>query len=105
MLAPPHRQVRGSTDAQLPGARVVTDRGGVEAALFGAATSGTVLWFDAAGRRLYGGGVTIARGHEGRSEGGAALVRLLRGEIPPIASLPPFGCRLPTTPAPSQGAE
>ena len=81
---------------RLPGAQVVVDRGGEEAALFGAATSGTVLWFDAAGRRQYGGGITIARGHEGASVGGAALACLLNGEEAAVDCRPAFGCRLPS---------
>jgi hypothetical protein len=81
---------------RLPGAQVIIDRGGHEAALFGAATSGTALWFDAAGRRQYDGGITIARGHEGASVGGAALARLLNGEEATVDCLPAFGCRLPS---------
>ena len=81
---------------RLPGAQVLLDRGGHEAALFGAAISGTALWFDAAGRRQYDGGITIARGHEGASVGGAALARLLNGEDATVDCLPAFGCRLPS---------
>jgi hypothetical protein len=77
----------------LPAAEVVLDSGGAEAGRFGAHTSGTALLFDRDGRRLYAGGVTAARGHEGANAGADALARLLRGE-PGGDPLPPLGCPL-----------
>jgi hypothetical protein len=78
----------------LPGAQIVMDRGGIEAERFGVVTSGTVMWFDAAGHRLYAGGVTASRGHEGDNAGRDALAQLLRGSQTPGRGLPAFGCRL-----------
>jgi hypothetical protein len=78
----------------LAGATVFVDRGGVEARRFGAATSGTVKWFDSAGQCLYSGGVTVSRGHEGSNIGSDAIDGLLRGGTAPVYGLPPFGCRL-----------
>jgi hypothetical protein len=78
----------------LPGARMFIDRAGQEAARFGATTSGMVMYFDASGLRRYAGGITVARGHEGRSAGGDAVEALVRGETTKPSSLPVFGCRL-----------
>jgi len=78
----------------LPNSRVVIDRNGVEAARFGATTSGTVMLFDAVGGRRYAGGVTIARGHEGHNAGSDAVEHILRGQSPPASELPTFGCGL-----------
>jgi hypothetical protein len=79
---------------RLPESRVEFDRGGQIAAAFGAASSGEVLLFDSAGERLFAGGVTASRGHEGTSTGGDALAALLEGAPSATASTPVFGCRL-----------
>ena len=63
--------------ASSPDAQIFIDRGGREAARFGATTSGMLMFFDAAGTRRYAGGITIARGHEGQSAGADALSALL----------------------------
>jgi hypothetical protein len=83
---------------RLPEAELFIDRGGIEAARFGAVSSGTVLYFDATGRRRYVGGVTLARGHEGENLGGAALARLIAGDGRPAGPVPAFGCRLVSEP-------
>ncbi len=79
---------------RLPDAHVVIDQDGVEATRFGALNSGTVMLYDPWGRRTYRGGVTAARGHEGRSTGGAAVAQLLAGGPSDSPSIPAFGCRL-----------
>ena len=45
----------------IPGVRIWTDVGAVEARRFGAATSGLVLVYDASGRLVFQGGITPAR--------------------------------------------
>ncbi len=85
--------------AALPGANLYIDRNGIEARRFGVVTSGTVLWFDRGGRRLFSGGITPSRAHEGDSPGGDALGGLLRGSVIPKHGLPAFGCRLCLPPA------
>lgn len=79
----------------LPHADVAFDVAREEAARFGAVSSGAVALYATDGRRLFFGGVTSARGHEGDSAGSEALWRLLAGELeiaePPT---PVFGCRL-----------
>jgi hypothetical protein len=78
----------------VPGAEIVDDPGGVEASRFGLETSGTVVAFDARGRRRYCGGLTSARGKVGPSEGGRALRSLLAGSDPELRGAPVFGCGL-----------
>jgi hypothetical protein len=79
---------------QLQNTTVVIDPEGCEAKRFGAATSGTVMWFAASGRRLYSGGITASRGHEGGNVGLACLVELVRGRTTPTRGLPALGCPL-----------
>jgi hypothetical protein len=92
-------------------ANVFIDRGGVEAAAFGATTSGFVMLFDEHGTRQYAGGVTESRGHEGDNAGRENLARVLNYKIEPVKEIPAFGCRLclpenerPTTTATQIGA-
>lgn len=80
--------------AALPGAEVHFDRGGFEAARFGARDSGAVLYFDSDGRRRFSGGVTMARGHEGRNRYGDALALVVSHHMELAAPSPVFGCRL-----------
>jgi len=78
----------------LAGAAVTIDSDGREAHRFGATTSGTVMWFAADGRRLYGGGITASRGHEGDNLGFACVAELLRGRSTPARGVPALGCGL-----------
>jgi hypothetical protein len=81
--------------ALLPRVTMFADVGGVESELFGAVTSGAVMLFDTAGKRLFAGGITTSRGHEGDSTGSEMLQRLLKKEAPmAMVTLPTFGCRL-----------
>ena len=80
--------------ARLPHTRGLVDPGGLEAALFDARVSGAVMLFDATGRRLYNGGVTMARGHEGLSTGLRSVAALLVDRHAQVKSIPPFGCRI-----------
>lgn len=80
--------------ARLPGARLHFDRGGVEAARFGAQTSGQALLYGARGALEFAGGLTISRGHAGDSPGGAALADLLGGAAPAAREALVFGCPL-----------
>ena len=77
-----------------PNARLYIDRAGVEAAKFGATTSGLVMLFDQMGNRLYGGGVTVARAHEGANAGCDVLLLILCGDRSSSPTMPVFGCRL-----------
>jgi hypothetical protein len=76
----------------IPGVRIATDVGGKTASRFGAATSGQVLLYDAAGRLLFSGGITAGRGHEGDNLGRRAVMSLVRGTEPAENSCQVFGC-------------
>jgi hypothetical protein len=70
------------------------DYDGREAARFGAATSGHVLLYSAAGELLFGGGITPQRGQSGSSEGRTRILSLLRTGSGDFAAAPVFGCAL-----------
>jgi hypothetical protein len=78
----------------IPGVTVVRDDEGVEAARFRAATSGQIMLYDAAGKLLFSGGLTSARGHEGDNAGRAAVVALLTAGGEAGGETPVFGCPL-----------
>ncbi|TWT89892.1 hypothetical protein Mal64_02740 [Pseudobythopirellula maris] len=80
----------------LPGAEVFEDVGGVEASRFGVSTSGAVLLFSPEGTRLFGGGVTLSRGHEGDNIGAKWLGKAIAHDAryPVSHTAPVFGCRL-----------
>ncbi len=78
----------------IPGVRVYADEAGVEAARFGAATSGHAVLYDSTGTLAFSGGITVSRGHEGDNPGRDAVTSLLtrgRGGQP---RTPVFGCPL-----------
>jgi hypothetical protein len=83
--------------APVPQARVVVDPR--EAQRFGALTSGQALVFSPEGRRLYAGGITLARGHEGDNAGARAVVAALSGTSAHEES-PVYGCALAAEIAP-----
>jgi len=88
------------TAAAIPGVSVVTDEAGREADAFGAVVSGQTFLYNASGRLLFAGGITLGRGHEGDNPGRAAVLDWVttgRG----ATRGPVFGCTLkqerPTT--------
>jgi hypothetical protein len=82
------------TAREIPGVVIGTDAGGHEARLFRTATSGDVLLYDPAGRLIFHGGITLARGHSGDNPGRSAIEAILHGEGAPAAATPVFGCGL-----------
>jgi len=78
----------------IPGVRAVVDSQGIEAARFGAQTSGLTLLFDQQGACLFSGGITAARGHGGDNIGRQAIVSCLANECPGTSRAPTFGCAL-----------
>jgi hypothetical protein len=78
----------------ISGVTVADDHDGREAREFHVETSGHVVFYDAAGRLLFSGGITPARGHTGDSEGGATIMALLAGRPAHVRSAPVFGCPL-----------
>ncbi|MGH3116620.1 MAG: RedB protein [Gaiellales bacterium] len=78
----------------IEGVRVMRDVEEYEAHLFGARTSGHVVLYDAAGRLLFSGGITSARGHVGDNYGLQQVASLLRKQTLNTAESPVFGCPL-----------
>jgi hypothetical protein len=80
--------------AAIPGVSVATDDNGVEAARFGAKTSGHTLVFDRNGTLAFSGGITGTRGHAGANAGENAVLAALRQQTPVRGSTSVFGCLL-----------
>lgn len=87
----------------LADAMVTLDRGGREAQLFGARTSGYTLLYSARGDLMFRGGVTGSRGHQGDNKGLEQLVNALDAEPGSeprrIARTFVFGCALASSAA------
>jgi hypothetical protein len=80
--------------AAIPGVRVLVDTQSLEAARFAVATSGHALLFETSGRLLFSGGITAARGHEGDSLGGDAILARIAAKGGPRCDAPVFGCTI-----------
>jgi hypothetical protein len=80
--------------AEIPGVRLAADMQGVEAARFGAETSGQTLLFNDCGSCLFVGGITMARGHAGDNLGRQAIVSWVTSGRCDTTRTPTFGCRL-----------
>jgi hypothetical protein len=80
--------------AAIPGVKVRSDVGGVEAHRFGAETSGHTRLFDRDGRLLFSGGMTEFRGHAGENTGERAIESLVNGQVPARTATSVFGCAL-----------
>ena len=79
----------------LPNATLFWDHGAKEAKRFGAVASGTVMLYSPEGTRIFAGGVTAMRGHEGQNVGSERLHNaLLQSSSRPLELTPAFGCRL-----------
>jgi hypothetical protein len=78
----------------IPGVQVKEDPGGAFALRFGAYTSGQTLLYDPAGKLVFSGGITAARGHSGDNNGRHAILALLEGGAPQQSVTPVFGCSL-----------
>jgi hypothetical protein len=80
--------------ASIPGVTPIVDYDGVEASRFHAMTSGQTFLYDAGGRLLFTGGITMARGHAGDNAGRSAIVSLLNTGAAEQTETPVFGCPL-----------
>jgi len=79
---------------RIPDTTVVFDLDGVEAARFGAKTSGQAVLYDEKGRLLFNGGITAGRGHIGDNPGLQRIISLVKtGKADKNDSLV-FGCPL-----------
>lgn len=73
----------------------VFDPDGRETRAYGASISGEVFAFDRSAKRIFHGGITVGRGHEGGSIGAKRLFQLLNGKKSDSYSGPVYGCALP----------
>ena len=80
--------------SSMPEVRVHIDRGGEQARLFGAGTSGHVVLYDLGGRLVFTGGITAGRGHAGDNAGAESIVGFINNSSVRIASTPVYGCGL-----------
>jgi hypothetical protein len=80
--------------AGIKGVKPIVDYDGVEAHRFHAQTSGQTVLYDAEGRLLFSGGITVARGHAGDNAGRSAIVSLVNAKIAEKTETPVFGCPL-----------
>lgn len=83
-----------SRAASIPGVTASWDTDATEAHRFGAITSGQTVVYDAAGRLLFHGGITGARGHVGDNVGRARVVALLTGGHADRRESFVYGCSL-----------
>jgi hypothetical protein len=79
---------------RIPGVSVINDHTGVEAARFGALTSGQVVVYGRDGRLTFAGGITGSRGHEGDNLGRRQVLAALEDSGDPRASHAVYGCPL-----------
>ena len=77
----------------IPGLKTYTDNQR-EAIRFGAQTSGHLFLFAPSGQRVFEGGITAARGHQGENSGLRAAMNLALGKVEPKHSASVFGCAL-----------
>jgi len=103
IVAQPDGTPDGWTDTELvrraraiPGVEVLRDGEGQEAARFRAVASGLAVLYDRNGRRVFSGGITSSRGHEGDSFGRRRLLAALSGRTADRDESPVFGCALGT---------
>jgi hypothetical protein len=79
--------------SRIPNVTILNDVDGEEANRFGAETSGHTLVFDGDGKRIFSGGITGSRGHQGDNVGESAIVSLVNAQ-PALRSTSVFGCSL-----------
>jgi hypothetical protein len=79
---------------KIPGVAVLFDRQAAESAGFGGLVSGETMLYDRAGRLVFTGGLTSARGREGHSAGTDAVLMRVSENPNASAHTPVFGCSL-----------
>ena len=70
------------------------DYAGKGAAAYGARTSGHVVLFSPTGERLFSGGITASRGHQGANVGSDTVMEVVRTGSSKVHEAPVFGCSL-----------
>lgn len=84
--------------SRIAGASIVLDRGGHDAALFDAHTSGQSYLYEPDGSLAFAGGLTWARGHEGESVGSDEVLARIDSMPTVLAATAVFGCPLEARP-------
>jgi glyoxylase-like metal-dependent hydrolase (beta-lactamase superfamily II) len=79
---------------EIPGVTPLLDEGEREARSFHAETSGQTVLYDATGRLVFSGGITLARGHVGTNPGEHRVETILTGAEPDRNDAAVFGCPL-----------
>ncbi|QDU74045.1 hypothetical protein Pan97_10480 [Bremerella volcania] len=83
---------------EIPHVKITNDIDGQLANMFGALTSGHSLLYSRDGRRVFSGGITPARGHEGENLGRNSIVQyVLNGEVS-CEKTNVFGCPIIDSP-------
>ena len=80
--------------SRIPRLTSIIDEEGIEAARFGAHTSGQVIVYDKAGKLVFSGGITPSRGHVGESAGETRIAALLAGKHADQPNSNVYGCAL-----------
>jgi hypothetical protein len=94
-----------TTAKAIPGVTVMDDIDGVEAARFGAVTSGHTVLYDGEGNLRFSGGITGARGQAGDNSGRQTILSALDHAIDDGARTPVFGCPLLANRGVSEGGD
>lgn len=89
--------LRAFVEYLCPGCSFV-DHAGHEAHLFAAKTSGHTAVYSHSGKRLFSGGITSSRGHEGANFGSEAMMAAIDGRTVVHQETPVFGCPIDDTP-------
>lgn len=82
--------------SDLPGVSVRVDRCARQTELFDAHTSGHVVLYDPQGQKLFSGGITIARAHNGDNDGLTAVQSWISTGSARLSTAPVYGCPLTT---------
>lgn len=76
----------------IPNVHITNDATGDLSRRFGALTSGHALLYSSEGRRVFSGGITPARGHEGENLGRNAIIQYVLGGKTSCEETNVFGC-------------
>jgi hypothetical protein len=93
--APPHFEDGAIAEraATIRGVKLVVDDGS-EARRFGSVTSGATVLYTSDGALAFHGGLTTARGHEGRSPAHAQIAEVVLRDSNTTLTTPVFGCEI-----------
>jgi hypothetical protein len=76
---------------------IIKDVGGSEVKRFGIQTSGETVVYSPSGTRVFSGGITPGRAHQGENAGSSAVIALLHHQPAQTSTTPVYGCALFTS--------